>query len=292
MGCAWEGLLAVVYFAVGPASLKKAALSAASARKHGGARVRTMVVTDDAGASRLRRGEYAFDTVESVGRAKGPSVEFSATRPLGSTSTLSTSERWRNRTDPANVALRALRAAKIDALERALKRYDRAVFLDADTYVCKPIVEDLGCAVEPPTAVAFVPVAAGKEHAASILAASARWRVPRTVREANTGVVAARNDSTTRALVRAWRRAYEDLAQQSGFLMDQPAFRAALHATGAPHAHLPPEFNCRGHDRHAAQTAVALRCRGFRHLKGPVQTRLRGGRGCAVLHSHDLREPS
>ena len=49
------------------------------------------------------------------------------------------------------MALKSLRAAKIDAIERALRRYDRAVFLDADTYVCQPIVDILGCALNPPT---------------------------------------------------------------------------------------------------------------------------------------------
>ena len=110
--------------------------------------------------------------------------------------------------------------------------------------------------------VAFVPVDRGREHAASVLARSARWRVPGRAVEANTGVVAWRNATAARTLIDAWLRAYGDLADASGFLMDQPAFRAALHATRAPHAALPPRFNCRGHDRtRRAGTAVPLRAR-------------------------------
>ena len=76
--------------------------------------------------------------------------------------------------------------------------------------------------------------------------------------------------------------------------MDQPAFRAALHATRAPHAALPPRFNCRGHDRTRASTAVPLRCAGYdanEAAHGAVAARLRGGAGCAVLHSHGIQEP-
>ena len=78
--------------------------------------------------------------------------------------------------------------------------------------------------------------------------------------------------------------------------MDQPAFRAALHRTGAAHAALEPAFNCRGHDRArgaaGGATAVPLRCAGFDRdaLVGAVAKKLRGGAGCAVLHSHDIRE--
>ena len=103
------------------------------------------------------------------------------------------------------------------------------------------------------------------------------------------------NTTKSRALVSLWLEAYDDLLEQSGFLMDQPAFRAALHATRAPHAALPPRFNCRGHDRARAAPAVPLRCAGYdadEAAHGAVAARLRGGAGCAVLHSHDIQEPS
>ena len=78
--------------------------------------------------------------------------------------------------------------------------------------------------------------------------------------------------------------------------MDQPAFRAALHATEAPHATLDETFNCRGHDRARGAAhgtaAVPLRCAGYAasELAGDVAKRLRGGDGCVVLHSHDIQE--
>ena len=109
--------------------------------------------------------------------------------------------------------------------------------MDADTYVCKPLTGAV-CGVGGGYDVAFVPVREGKEHAKSVLAASPRWRVPAAAREANTGVVAWANTTKSRALVSLWLEAYDDLLEQSGFLMDQPAFRAALHATGAKSRHL------------------------------------------------------
>lgn len=283
------GSFAAVYFAVGPISMRKADRSARSVRKNGGTFVRTMLVTDDQGARKANRS--TFDVVESIGVARETGFEFVATRPIAARAQ-STAERWRNRSDPANTALRFLRGSKIDAIRRALRRFDRCLFLDADTYVCSSL-EPVACALEAPRDVAFVPVATGREHASNVLSQSKRWRVPRTAREANTGVLAARNSSTTIGLTAAWREAYEELATQSGFLMDQPAFRAALHATQADWARLPDSLNCRGHQRArsgSSTTAVPLKCSGFQTLRGAVQTELNGGAGCVVLHSHDIQE--
>ena len=169
--------------------------------------------------------------------------------------------------------------------------------MDADTYVCKPLTGAV-CGLGGGYDVAFVPVREGKEHAKSVLAASPRWRVPAAAREANTGVVAWANTTKSRALVSLWLEAYDDLLEQSGFLMDQPAFRAALHATGAKSRHLHSSLNCRGHDRKRGEThgnaAVPLKCAGFdaHELDGEVSYALKGGAGCVVLHSHDIREPA
>ena len=285
------GRVATVYFAVGSRSLQKAARSAASSKQFDG--LRAMLVTDDATARKLRlEPEHPFDIV-AVDAGASHAAEFEATRPVADRSSLSTAERWRNRRDPANLALRRLRAAKIRAVATALQHFDVALLMDAATYVCSSLME-AACAVSDGPVVAFVPVARGREHAASVLARSERWRVPGHAVEANTGVVAWRNATASRALVDAWLRAYGDLADASGFLMDQPAFRAALHATRAPPAALPPRFNCRGHDRTRASTAVTLRCAGYdadEAAHGAVAARLRGGAGCAVLHSHDIQEP-
>ena len=227
------GRVATVYFAVGSRSLQKAARSAASSKRFDG--LRAMLVTDDATARKLRlQAEHPFDIV-AVDAGASHAAEFEATRPVADRSSLSTAERWRNRRDPANLALRRLRAAKIRAVATALQHFDVALLMDADTYVCSSLLE-AACAVSSGPVVAFVPVDRGREHAASVLARSERWRVPGHAVEANTGVVAWRNATASRALVDAWLRAYGDLADASGFLMDQPAFRAALHATRAPHA--------------------------------------------------------
>ena len=131
--------------------------------------------------------------------------------------------------------------------------------MDADTYVCSSLLE-AACAVSEGPVVAFVPVDRGREHAASVLARSERWRVPGHAVEANTGVVAWRNATASRALVDAWLRAYGDLADASGFLMDQPAFRAALHATRAR------TRRCR-----RASTAGATTGRAARGAGGPLR---------------------
>ena len=278
------GRVATVYFAVGSRSLQKASRSAASSKRFDG--LRAMLVTDDATARKLRlQAEHPFDIV-AVDAGASHAAEFEATRPVADRSSLSTAERWRNRRDPANLALRRLRAAKIRAVATALQHFDVALLMDADTYVCSSLLE-AACAVSEGPVVAFVPVDRGREHAASVLARSERWRVPGHAVEANTGVVAWRNATASRALVDAWLRAYGDLADASGFLMDQPAFRAALHAARARRG-AAARFNCRGHDR---TRRAGWRCPALRRLRrrraahGTVAARA-GGAGCAVLHSH------
>ena len=151
-----------------------------------------MLVTDDATARKLRlQSEHPFDIV-AVDAGASHAAEFEATRPVADRSSLSTAERWRNRRDPANLALRRLRAAKIRAVATALQHFDVALLMDADTYVCSSLLE-AACAVSEGPVVAFVPVDRGREHAASVLARSERWRVPGHAVEANTGVVAWRN---------------------------------------------------------------------------------------------------
>lgn len=278
-----------------------------------------MLVTDDHGESKVAsavrlNGSLGFDTVRSVGSmearvqastdtrmARLP--EFEATREVvgslgqrAAVDAASTADKWRARgSRPSNVALRVLRASKVEAIGLALALFERVVFLDADTYVCSSL-QALACALDGLAIVAFVPVEQGREHGTSLL--RERWAVPRTAREANTGVLAVRNDSRTWRLLDTWRKAYKDISKK-GFLMDQPAFRAALHVTQVPLALLSYEFNCRGHQRRSSpaegarsgqSTAVPLRCDGFARLDGPVQTKLKGGAGCLVLHSHDIQE--
>ena len=320
MSCAALSL-AVVYFAVGPSSMRKARRSAVSAKRNGGGGLETMLVTDDVGV-RLAANVESFDVLESLGSVEARVLEktglryavpeFEATREVlgvsGGERTLdrgATAEKWREKTRLPNVALRLLRASKIEAIALALKRYERVVFLDADTFVCASL-EAVKCALaterkRQAAFAAFVAVDVGREHGTALLARSPKWALPRTAREANTGVLALRNDSKSKTLLDTWRRAYEDLSR-TGFLMDQPAFRTALHATQTPFALLPPQLNCRGHQRRPRKdqqqqqqndthtTAVPLRCTGFDTLHPGVQTKLRGGRGCVILHSHDIRE--
>ena len=296
VGCG--GVLTIVYFAVGPFTLKKARRSAGSAKAFGGPGVQTLLVTDDAGAA-----TEGFDVVASIGSVEGRVKrgivvpEFEATREVGDNDATSTADKWKDKSRLSNVALRVLRAAKVEAVGLALDRYQRILFLDADTYVCGDL-RAVRCALDD-TVAAFVPVANGKEHGKALLQASDRWRVPRSAPEANTGVLGIRNDSRfAPSLLTTWRTAYSDLSS-TGFLMDQPAFRAALHVTKTPYTFLPPELNCRGHQRRpttpasaeAHRTAVPLRCRGFPRLAEGVQTSLRGGKGCVILHSHDIHEP-
>lgn len=231
-------------------------------------------------ASAVNGSTQAFDSMWSLERwDRLP--EFEATKALG-----------HSKSRQKAGSLRSLRGAKVEAIRSALHVHERVLFLDADTYVCaslRPIV----CALEPPAVAAFVPVDRGREHGTALL--TGKWRVPAEAREANTGVLAFRNGTEALRLVDAWQRAYTSI----NFFMDQPAFRVALHTTQAPHILLPFLYNCRGHQRRQSGnqrvagdvTAVPLRCRGFNELYGDVQVRLNGGRGCVILHSHDIREP-
>lgn len=273
--CLLHGPLGVIYFAVGSRSVNKALRSSISARRHGGVAMETVLVTDDLGRrtaqSLSANASSAFGIFDRVRSVEGQFAEFEATHLVGA---------------GGRGGLRSLRSAKVEAISEALRAYDRVLFLDADTYVCGSLLP-LACAVEHPTVAAFVAVEAGREHGVALL--KSPWSVPAEAREANTGVLAIRNSTAALRLVAEWRRAYEGIK----FFMDQPAFRFALHATGAPHALLPWVYNCRGHVRRGPgrpRHAVPLRCRGFDKVRGEVQTRLRGGKGCVVLHSHDIRE--
>lgn len=249
----------------------------------GGLAIISMLITDERGkrmASAVNGSTWAFDSTWSL-EQWDRLPEFEATKALGYSKSRPKAE-W----------LRSLRGAKVEAIRSALHVHERVLFLDADTYVCASL-RQIVCALEPPAVAAFVPVDRGREHGAALL--KGRWRVPAEAREANTGVLAFRNGTEALRLVDAWQRAYTGI----NFFMDQPAFRVALHATQAPHNLLPFLYNCRGHQRRQSGkhrvvghvTAVPLRCSGFDELHGEVQVRLKGGMGCVILHSHDIREP-
>ena len=92
--------------------------------------------------------------------------------------------------------------------------------------------------------------------------------------EANTGVLALADSPTTRWLLKAWEAAYVKLSEL-GQLMDQPAFRAALHLTRdrLRFVHLDAAYNCRGRDT-ARKNSVRISCDGYHDYENYLQKSL------------------
>ena len=125
-------------------------------------------------------------------------------------------------TDPNNIAVRAMRAAKIRSIAHALfgmgggddasggggggrrgASFSRIVFLDTDTIVCAPLVRAV-CAVDAPAHVAFVETP-NRTHGDRLLKEA--FGVSDAVPEANTGVLAMRKTDTTKRLLEVSNRA-------------------------------------------------------------------------------------
>ena len=130
--------------------------------------------------------------------------------------------------------------------------------------------------------------------------------------EANTGALFLRRTPKALSLLKHWSRTYEELRRADPpQLMDQVAFRAALHISRAKWHSIDDAANCRGRDP-ATRAHAALTCDGFDGADTFVSTststddpetspravaaalsvekRLRGGRHCDVLHSHETSD--
>lgn len=292
------------YFAVGTRTVAKARRSALSAARAcpGSAR---MLVTD--ASTPLDFPEHcpaAFTIVVRSGNYTG-GIEFDAFRAWSRCNRLVDRHRpWTETGNADNVAVANLRALKTRAVGIAIRSAatELLVFLDADTIVCKRPKLQLQ------STVGFVAVPVERYHAVKQLKHT--FGVTKDTPEANTGaLIFRRRDPCAHRLADEWVRAYDLLRVASPpQLMDQVAFRAALSRAGCTIELLDSKFNCRGRDP-ATRAHAALACDGFDRPSvfaeldsGPEKTQagqmgaarieasLRGGRGCDIIHSHDVTD--
>ena len=229
-------------------------------------------------------------------------------------------EKERKVTKPlAWAAVRQLRSAKMAALLLALEVFKVAtIFLDADTLVCDSLRSVFEVVVPSGPWFAFAP--APSEHHGMILQRMYGIRKGDAPPEPNTGVVAISTCDGARRVLKRWNEIYWHESLALGSIqnpMDQPPLRAAIHLENASWTPLSQDINCRGHVKNV-NAALPMRCGGFdaAHWEalarasildavGTIQLRgaslssakdIKGGVGCAVLHSHavprHVRSPS
>ena len=119
--------------------------------------------------------------------------------------------------------------------------FDRAIFLDTDTYVVRPL-DDLFTLLDRfDLAIAHEPCRWGGRG----------WSLtyptcPPAFGELNTGVFAFRNGPAWEQLVQSWRGAYErQLTTYPGYVADQPALQEVIYDSPLRFYVLPAEFNLR-----------------------------------------------
>ena len=194
---------------------------------------------------------------------------------------------WTDRDNFNNRAVSDLRLAKIRSLEAALKRSraSAVVFLDADTVVCRSLLK-YACAAERAAAdVAFVPVPAEKLHASPQLRRT--YGVAPETPEANTGALFLRRTPKALSLLRYWGLRYGELrAADPPQLMDQVAFRAALHASRAKWLPVEERANCRGRD-HLTRAHAPLACDGVESRAPQPREQIMKHTGSFVSRSDD-----
>ena len=337
--CEASGSLTFAYFAVGMRTLTKARRSAVSAKRaHPAGRAQTLLLTDGRGVAFAKEeagkcgGAGAFDAVIEIAAGANATAfssmpEFVAFRTFVTAGKLESRHApWTEKDNFNNKAVSDLRLAKIRSLEEALRRSRGSaavVFLDADTVVCRPLLRYV-CAMGDGGDVAFVKVPKEKNHA--VLQLRETYGVTPDTPEANTGALFLRRTPKALSLLRYWGVRYEELrVADPPQLMDQVAFRAALHASRARWTAVPAAANCRGRD-HQTRAHVPLACDGLASEVGSLLDRalqdrgskfaksddpetslkalraaeaviadLDGGRACDVLHTHeatDYRAPA
>jgi hypothetical protein len=124
-------------------------------------------------------------------------------------------------------------AAKITALSRS--PFERTLFLDADTYVLRPVHELFHVLDRFDVAVAHAP------NRSTLSLAD----VPGSYPELNTGVVAFLRSAVMSDFLDDWLRRYRTFAGRTPASYDQPSFRAACYHSHVRVVTLTPEWNCR-----------------------------------------------
>lgn len=147
---------------------------------------------------------------------------------------------------------------RFEAMHRA--EFERTIFIDGDTLLLRPVYElfdvlshfDIGAAIAPHL---FHPQALQK-GIYEVLP-----RVSQAVPEWNTGVLVVRKSQAIRAFLGNWARLFEQCIRR-GFMLDQPAFRSAIAASGLRIATLANIYNIRANVE--------------QHIRGEVK----------ILHAH------
>lgn len=125
-------------------------------------------------------------------------------------------------------------------LSREHMRYDKTLFLDADTYVAADI-SDVFAALDRFDIVAAHNEARSWYH--EEIYEQAGVNLPECFPEYNSGVVGYNDNRKVRQLFDRWNKAYTQL----GYERNQPAFRIALYDSDVNLGTLPPEYNFMTH---------------------------------------------
>jgi hypothetical protein len=112
--------------------------------------------------------------------------------------------------------------------------FGKTVFLDTDTWLCKPVPEMFEILDRHDVAMAHAPM--------RFTASSA---VPAAFPECNSGVIAYNLNERTRSLFSLWEKLYQERLSATDVIDDQPSLRDALWQSDVSFATLPPEYNFR-----------------------------------------------
>jgi len=127
--------------------------------------------------------------------------------------------------------------------------YERAIFLDTDTYVCGDLSEMFDLLDR------FDLAALQENHRGWDYTLTS---VPAPFPEYNTGVIVFRRNAAVRQLFETWRETYDRLRQSQGLRNDQPAFRQALFFSDLRVATLPSEYHFLGNVPNYAMWKIRL----------------------------------
>ena len=133
-------------------------------------------------------------------------------------------------------------ADKPVALSAGGEEDERVLFLDTDTRICASIADLFEVLDAFGLAAAHAPIRLDPRQPGSLAG-----RVPASIPELNTGVIAFRRTSTVSELLERWQRLHLETLRtmDRGSLGDQSTFRVALYESEVRFTVLQPEDNCR-----------------------------------------------
>lgn len=111
--------------------------------------------------------------------------------------------------------------------------YERTLYLDTDTYICKSINGAFDILDHVDLAFANAP------NDRSVQGVPEPWT------EYNTGVIAYKNNAKTKQFFRSWEQLYEKWRDNKGIKANQPSFLKTVHESNVSFFTLSPEYNIR-----------------------------------------------